>query len=200
MLSCFIHVQFFTTLWSIAHQAPLSMGFSRQEYWSGLPFPLLGDFPNPGVESKPLISPALAGRFFTTGGTWEALQLFSRTCSPSRSSFFYNRFSCVLHFFPPAFSALSLLYICLGYIWLPPVLILRSFCFFSSLQSTGWRQGNCNFLNPNPIPVSSGTVHFPTISHSHFNLMNFSYVSHYLLITIGNITFQIPRLPSFVPG
>ena len=47
MLSCFIHVQFFTTLWSIAYQAPLSMGFSRQEYWSGLPFPLLGGFSQP---------------------------------------------------------------------------------------------------------------------------------------------------------
>ena len=51
----------FVTLWTVAHQAPLSMGFPRQEYWSGLPFPSPGDHPAPGI--KPT-SPALAGRFF----------------------------------------------------------------------------------------------------------------------------------------
>ena len=51
---------------SVAHQAPLSMGFSRQEYWSGLHFLLQGFFPNPGIKSTSLVSPALAGRFFTT--------------------------------------------------------------------------------------------------------------------------------------
>ena len=49
-------VRLFAILWTIAHQAPLSMGFSRQEYWSGLPFPSLGDLPNPGIEPG---SPAL---------------------------------------------------------------------------------------------------------------------------------------------
>ena len=49
-------VRLFATLWTIARQAPLSMGFSRQEYWSGLPFPSPGDLPNPGIESG---SPAL---------------------------------------------------------------------------------------------------------------------------------------------
>ena len=44
------HVWLFTTPWTVAHQAPLSMGFSRQEYWSRLPFPPLGDLPNPGIE------------------------------------------------------------------------------------------------------------------------------------------------------
>ena len=52
----------FVTLGIITHQAPLSRGFSRQEYWSGLPFPSPGDLPNPGIEP---VSPALAGRFFT---------------------------------------------------------------------------------------------------------------------------------------
>ena len=51
MLSCFSHVQLFATLWTIAHQAPLSMGFSRQEYWSGLPCPPPGDHPDPGIQS-----------------------------------------------------------------------------------------------------------------------------------------------------
>ena len=53
----------FVKPWTVAHQAHLSMGFSRQEYWSGLPFPPPGDLPNPGME---LVSPALAGGFFTT--------------------------------------------------------------------------------------------------------------------------------------
>ena len=50
LLSCFSHVRLFATLWTVAHQAPLSMGFSRQEYWSGLPCPPLGGLPNPGIE------------------------------------------------------------------------------------------------------------------------------------------------------
>ena len=65
-------VQLFVTLWTVARQAPLFMGFSRQEYWSGLPFPSPGDLPNPGIESASLMSPALAGRFFTISATWEA--------------------------------------------------------------------------------------------------------------------------------
>ena len=51
------------TPWNVAFQAPLSMGFPRQEYWSGLPFPSLEDLPDPGIEP---VSPALASRFFTT--------------------------------------------------------------------------------------------------------------------------------------
>ena len=50
------------TPWTVAHQGPLSMGFSRQEYWTGLPFLPPGDLPNPGIK---LTSPALAGGFFT---------------------------------------------------------------------------------------------------------------------------------------
>ena len=73
MLSCFNHVWLFATLWTVAHQAPLSMGFSRQEYWSGLPCPPPGDLPNQGNEPMSLICPALAGRFSTTSTTWEAL-------------------------------------------------------------------------------------------------------------------------------
>ena len=56
------HVQLFATPWTVAHQAPLSMGFSWQEYWSGVPFPLPGNLPDPGIK---LASPALAGGFFT---------------------------------------------------------------------------------------------------------------------------------------
>ena len=70
----FSRVQLFATPWTVAHQAPLSMGFSRQEYWSGLPCPPPGDLPNPGIESESLIAPALTGGFFTTSTIWEAQQ------------------------------------------------------------------------------------------------------------------------------
>ena len=72
--SCFNHVQPFATLQTIALKAPLSTGFFRQEYWSGLPCPSPRDLPDPGI--KPA-SPALAGRFFTTSTTWQAQVLIS---------------------------------------------------------------------------------------------------------------------------
>ena len=60
---CVSHVQLFATPLTVAHQVPLSKGFSIQEYWNGLPFPPPGDLSDPGIE---LASPALAGIFFTT--------------------------------------------------------------------------------------------------------------------------------------
>ena len=71
VLSHFSHVQLCVTPWTVACQAPLSMGFSRQEYWSGLPFPSRA-VPHPGIEPGSLMLPALAGRFFTACTTWEA--------------------------------------------------------------------------------------------------------------------------------
>ena len=56
MLSSFSHVQLFVTPWTVAHQAPLSMGFSRQEYWSESPFPSPGDLSNPGIKPESLMS------------------------------------------------------------------------------------------------------------------------------------------------
>ena len=73
---CCLVPKLYSTLWipwTIAHQAPpLSMGLSRQEYWSGLPFPSPGDLPDPGIEPASLMPPALAGGFFITSATWEA--------------------------------------------------------------------------------------------------------------------------------
>ena len=65
-----LHVWLCVTLWTLAHQAPLSVGFSRQEYWSGLPFPSPGDLRDPGMEPVSLTSPALADGFFTTSAPW----------------------------------------------------------------------------------------------------------------------------------
>ena len=66
------HIRLFGTLWTVAHQALLFMGFSRHEYWSGLPFPLPGNLPNPRIEPVSLTSPALACMLFTISTTWEA--------------------------------------------------------------------------------------------------------------------------------
>ena len=66
MLSCFIGVRLLGTPWTVTCQAPLFIGFSRQAYWSELPCPPPGDLPNPGIKPMSLMSPALAGRFFTT--------------------------------------------------------------------------------------------------------------------------------------
>ena len=72
VLSCFSRIRVFVTPWTVAHQAPLSMGCSRQKYWSGLPFPSPGDLPDPGIKPMSLASPALVGGFSTTSATWEA--------------------------------------------------------------------------------------------------------------------------------
>jgi hypothetical protein len=71
VLSHFSRVRLFANPWTKAHQAPLSMGFSRQECWSGLPFPSPGDLPDPGTEPASLISPTVAVWFFITSVTWE---------------------------------------------------------------------------------------------------------------------------------
>ena len=70
VLNHFSCVWLFATLWTVAHQAPLSMRFSRREYWSGLPCLCAGNLLNPGTEPECLLSPALAGRFFTTSTTF----------------------------------------------------------------------------------------------------------------------------------
>ena len=84
VLSHFSHVWLLATIWTVARQAPLSMGFSRQEYWSVFPCPPPGDLPDPGMEPT---SPALGRRFFTTIATWEALHVLVGGTKPA-SPFF----------------------------------------------------------------------------------------------------------------
>ena len=85
IVSC---VWLFATPWTIAHQAPMSMGFSRQEYWSGLPCCPPGDLPGLGTEPTSLTFVVLAGRFFATSATWEAhLQYITRYGSLSLNLF-----------------------------------------------------------------------------------------------------------------
>ena len=93
MLSHFSCVWLFVTLWTVALQAPLSMGFSRQEHWSGLPCPPPGDLPDPGTEPVSLLSAALAAGFFTTSVTWEAHVNFTRCfISSCLSNYMYINF------------------------------------------------------------------------------------------------------------
>ena len=99
VLSHFSSVQFFATPWTVARQAPLSMGFSSQEHWSGLPCPPPGDLPDLGIEAASLTSPAMAGRFFTTSAPWEALgggkyREFSCTCTTTHPS---THTLCMIH-------------------------------------------------------------------------------------------------------
>ena len=60
---------------TVARQAPLPMGFSRQEYWNGVPFPTLEDLPDPGIESMTCLSPTFEGKFFATSATWKCIIL-----------------------------------------------------------------------------------------------------------------------------
>ena len=81
-----ICVQLFATLWTVACQAPVSMGFPRQEYWSGVLCPPPGDLPDPGIEPASFTTPALVGRFFTCSATWE-VQSFIQVPAQNTSSF-----------------------------------------------------------------------------------------------------------------
>ena len=100
------------TLWTVAYQAPLSWGFSRQEYWSGLSCPPPGDLPNPGIKPMSLTSSALANRFFTTSATREApilLDLPAKTYTTDHSfyHFFLNRLRYNIYNSPKAFKPMA---------------------------------------------------------------------------------------------
>ena len=84
------HVLLFVTPWTVAHQVPLSVGFSRQEHWSGLPFPSPGDLLDPGIK---LMSPALAGRFFTTELPGKPIIIVAIINIPLQSHIENDRFS-----------------------------------------------------------------------------------------------------------
>ena len=107
VLNCFSCVRLFVTPWSAACQAPLSMKLSGQEHWSRLPFPSPGDLPNLGFELSSLMSSVLAGRFFTTRATWEAL---NTSIYSYFKRYFYNYFSIFTTIMRKAYSILQLLY------------------------------------------------------------------------------------------
>ena len=92
VLSHFCCVRFLATPWTIALQAPLPMGFSRQAYWSGLPCPAPGNLPNPGIKPTSLKSPALAGGIFTTSAPWESWIYVYCSIIFATLQFFFNLF------------------------------------------------------------------------------------------------------------
>ena len=85
MLSHFSCIKLFVTLWTVACQIPLSLGFTKQEHWSGLLCHLPGDLHNPEIEPVSLVPPSLASRFFTSTSTWKAHVLFSQMHLNSKS-------------------------------------------------------------------------------------------------------------------
>ena len=93
VLSSFSYVRLFATPWTVAHQTPLSMGSSRQECWSVLPFPFPGDLPNPGIKPMSHVSPTLAGGFFSTEPPGKPM---SRIRDPIQLQFSSVQFSSVL--------------------------------------------------------------------------------------------------------
>ena len=97
MLSHLSHVRLFVTPWTIAHQASLSMGFSRQGYWNGLPSPPPGGLLNPEIKPMSLRSPELAGRFFITSTTWEPP--FKRRVYLNKNIALKNSISGLIHVF-----------------------------------------------------------------------------------------------------
>ena len=98
VLSHFICVQLFVTLWIVAWQAPLSKGFSRHEYWSGLPCPSPGNLPDPGIEPVSLTSRVLAGGFFTVSAIWEALLMDILHCSHFLLNLHFHSACCTKYF------------------------------------------------------------------------------------------------------
>ena len=93
--SHFSHVRLFVTPWTVAGQAPVSMGFSRQEHWGELPCPPPGGLPDLGTEPASLASPALAGRFFTASATWEASYAHTCTYQNAHNSCVLGMYICV---------------------------------------------------------------------------------------------------------
>ena len=79
----------FVTPWTIALHASLFMGFSRQKYWNGLPLPTPRDLPDSGIKPSSLVSPVLAGGFFTTNTNWGVLDSNSSPILPQRIQNFY---------------------------------------------------------------------------------------------------------------
>ena len=100
VLSSFSHVQFFVTLGTLASQAPLSMGFSRQEYWSGLSFPPPGDLPNPGIQPLSLNISCVGRRILTTRTTFLIAAIFFLR-SPLSKTLSYRVFSQAVSFPQP---------------------------------------------------------------------------------------------------
>ena len=86
------HVQLFVATWTVAHQAPLPMEYFRQEYWSGVPFPTPGDLPDLGIKPASLVSPALAGGYFTINVTRGAHRYQVLMINQENASLPSNRF------------------------------------------------------------------------------------------------------------
>ena len=138
VLNRFSRVRLFVILWTEALQTPRSMGFSRKEYWSGLPCPPPGDLPGPGIEPTSLMVPALAGRFFTTSITWKPLK-----------QTYLDLISGTLHLWSPMPPGDFQLYHYKPVLWSPPTCISGGQDIITiSLNFPNFRQASPSLLVP----------------------------------------------------
>ena len=130
--SHFSHVQLFVTPWTVAGQAPLSMGFSRQEHWGELPCPPPGGLPDLGTEPASLASPALAGRFFTASATWEASYAHTCTYQNAHNSCVLGMYICVTFHvhksIPSLYSCIIFQIVVCGPLWIDIYVVTSFFC------------------------------------------------------------------------
>ena len=171
MLGSFSHVWLFATLWTVAHQAPLSIGFSRQEYQSGLLCPPPGDSPNPGIKPASFRSPALSGLFFTTCTTWEAHIIYGSVSMLIPDSQFTMPLPQLFHLDPSSFVSLDILhdYSCplVPAKSLFPTL-LTSHCVWLhiwSCKTLQWHHHHCQPCHHQNPPLNVVTRHADLISY-----------------------------------
>ena len=168
MLSQFSRVWLWATLWTVDCQAPLSTGFPRQGYWSGLPCLPPGGLPDPGIEPVCLTSPALAGRFFTTGATSIDTYMHIHT------HILYSVLSFVFIFYPK---------IDQWQFW--EAVMHRSTSLFLLMSQNPMLWRDHHFINHPPIHVSTDLL-FQIIL-----LWKSLHMYHYALQTTSCLLFQI---------
>ena len=215
MLSLFSCVQLSAALWTVAHQALLSMGFSSQEYWNGLPCPPPGDLPDPAIEPVSLMSPALTGGFVTTSITWEVLAR-PHCCSVAKLHLtLHNPMDCstpgsfVPHH-PPRVCSSSLPV----HWWCHPTIsssiALFSFCFQSfpepsGLHFPGWLVIWCSAgLSNGRLEGDGRGVRFPSLHllRQQLTLFSGSFFSEALRtqLPLGICSWGQQAFSSFAPG
>ena len=182
----------FVIPWTVSCQAPLSMGFPRQEYWSGLPFPSLGDLSDPGIRHMSLVSPVQAGRFFTTEPPGKApipslLEIFLFLIVIHRCYILSNFFLCQL-VWSYDFSSLAYwygeLYWLIFFLFFFNFTVLYWFCHTSTCICHGCTRAPHpeppSHLPPHPISLSHPSAPAPSFLYPASNL-DWWFVSYMIL-------------------
>ena len=174
-------IRLFETPWTVAHQPLLSTGFSRQEYWSGLPCHSPGDLPNPGIEPTSLMSPALAGRFFTTSATGKCTHLHTHTHTHTHTHIYIYKYThtCTNIYIYTCVHAQSCLIHCNSMDHSPPGSCVQGFfpgkntrvCCHFLLQgiflTQGWNSHILHWQADSLQLCPLGNLHLHTHTHTH---------------------------------